>query len=111
MRAQHISHIPDWSSLAAAAVLFMAPWAFHYTSVMATVATCFSAIILVILSAMAIAEVDDTEEPVYLIFGGWLLISPWILGFWTDANALIVHLLFGAGVVIHAAWEIWGPET
>lgn len=111
MRLQHMTHIPDWSSLAAAAVLFVAPWALHYTSAMATLATCFSALILVILSSMAIAEVDDTEEPEYFILGVWLLISPWVLGFWTDKSALVVHILFGAGLIIHAAWEIWAAPS
>lgn len=111
MRAQHASHIPDWRSLAAAAALFIAPWALHYTSAMATLATCFSAVILVIVSTMAIAEVDDTEEPEYLILGAWLLISPWVLGFWTDKSALLVHILFGVELIVHAAWEIWAAPA
>lgn len=111
MRAQEDMHMPDWGSLVAAVVLFVAPWAFHYSSGMATLATSFSALILIILSAMALAEVDDTEEPEYLILGAWLLISPWVLGFWTDKSALVVHILFGAGFIIHSAWEIWAAPS
>jgi hypothetical protein len=111
MRLQRLTHLPDWGSLAAAAALFISPWALHYTNPMATLATCFSASILVILSTMAIAEVDDSEEPEYLILGAWLLISPWVLGFWTDASALIVHMVFGVGMIVHSAWEMWGAPS
>lgn len=112
MRAQQdMSHMPDWGSLVAAVVLLVAPWAFHYSSAMATLATSFSAVILVILSAMALAEIDETEEPEYLILGAWLLISPWVLGFWTDKSALVTHILFGAGFIIHSAWEIWAAPS
>ncbi|MBI1868133.1 MAG: SPW repeat protein [Methylocystis sp.] len=104
MQLRRVSHLPDWTSLAVAALLFMSPWALHYTSVMATIATCFSAVILVILSGMAIEEVDPTEEPEYFIVGVLLLVSPWILGFWTELAALLVHSVFGALLIIHAAW-------
>jgi hypothetical protein len=111
MPTQRISHIPDWGSLAIAAVLLLAPWILHYTSWMATLATSFSAGILLLLSAVAIAELDDSEAPEYLIVGVWLVVSPWILGFWPDQRALFVHLLLGGGLVAYAAWQIWGAPA
>jgi hypothetical protein len=106
-----IAHFPDWTNFAVSAALLLAPWIAHYQSVMATIATTFSALILLILAAIAIAEVDDTEEPEYFIVGLWLLISPWILGFWSDGRALAVHVLFGVGLVVYAAREIWGAQA
>jgi len=111
MSTQPISHIPDWRSLAVAAILLLAPWVFHYTSWMATLATTFSAAILLLLSAVAFAEIDDSEAPEYFIVGVWLVVSPWILGFWPDSPALLVHLLFGGGLIAFAAWEIWGASA
>ncbi|MBU3889450.1 hypothetical protein FM996_05280 [Methylosinus sporium] len=111
MPTQRISHTPDWSSLAVAAILLLAPWILHYTSWMATLATSFSAVILLALSAVAFAELDDSETPEYLIVGVWLVISPWMLGFWPDTRALLVHLLFGGGLVAYVAWEIWGVSA
>lgn len=108
MQVQRLSHhIPDWGSFVVAVIMFISPWMFHYTSAMATLATCFSAALLVVLSTLAIAEVDETEEPEYFILGAWLLISPWILGFWWDKSALAVHVVFGALLIIHAVWVIW----
>ncbi len=51
-------------------------------------------------------EVDPTEEPEYFIVGVLLLVSPWVLGFWTDPTALLVHSVFGVLLVIHAAWVL-----
>ncbi|CAN2534500.1 MAG TPA: SPW repeat protein [Methylosinus sp.] len=108
MSTRRISHIPDWSCLAIAAILLLAPWIVHYTSWMATLATSFTAVILVLLSAAAFAELDDSETPEYFIIGIWLLVSPWLLGFWPDSRALLVHLLVGGALVAYAAWVIWG---
>lgn len=111
MATRRISHIPDWGSLGIAAALLLAPWILHYASWMATLATSFSAAILVLLSAVAFAELDDSEAPEYLIVGAWLLVSPWILGFWSDSRALLVHLLFGGVLLAYAAWQIWGVSA
>jgi hypothetical protein len=109
MRAQRISsHLPDWSSVAVAATLLLAPWLFGYSDSMATLATCFSALILLLVSAIAIAEIDEDEGPEYFIVGAWLLISPWVLGFWSDTSALLTHALFGVAIVASVAWAIWG---
>jgi len=111
MSIRRIAHTPDWSSLAIATILLLAPWILHYTSWMATLATSFSAAILLLLSAVAFAEIDDSETPEYFIVGVWLLVSPWILGFWPDTRALLVHLLVGGVLVAYAAWEIWGASA
>jgi hypothetical protein len=48
-----------------------------------------------------------------LIFGIWIMASPWILGFSDITTALWSNAIFGILIVISALWQLFGskPQT
>ena len=55
------------------------------------------------------------QDPVNALFGGWMILSPWALGFSRDSMALSNSVIIGAlllavslgAVILPQAWEEW----
>ncbi|MGE5271081.1 MAG: SPW repeat protein [Thiohalocapsa sp.] len=61
---------------------------------------------VVLLAIVAVEAFKAWEDWANVILGGWLLISPWVLGF-SASNALMWNaVIFGAAVVGFAGWAI-----
>ncbi len=45
-----------------------------------------------------------------LIFGTWIMASPWILGFSEITTALWNNAIFGILIVISALWQLFGSK-
>lgn len=44
------------------------------------------------------------------ILGIWILISPWILGYWRITSALWNQIIIGVLIILLFLWEVVGTE-
>ena len=44
------------------------------------------------------------------LLGLWLLLSPWILGYWRITSALWSQVVVGVLIILLSLWEIVGAE-
>jgi hypothetical protein len=89
------------------AVLFLSPWLFHFVDeTTASRNAWIAGALIVIASICAIAAFVEWEEWLNLLFGLWVLVSPWILGFHSIAVAMRTHVALGIGVAVLAAIEL-----
>jgi hypothetical protein len=60
-------------------------------------------------------QMKHWQDPASAVVGGWLILSPWVLGFQSEfnamANAVIVGILLVAAalgaILVPRAWEEW----
>lgn len=45
-----------------------------------------------------------------LILGIWLIVSPWILGYWSVSAALWSQIVVGVLLILLSLWQIVGKE-
>lgn len=45
-----------------------------------------------------------------LIFGLWILVSPWLLGYWEIASALWNQIIVGVLILLLSLWQLVGKE-
>jgi SPW repeat len=99
----------DWINLVLAVCLFFSPWAIGFVT---DVTPTWNAwIVGVALGALAIATLSvfaEWEEWVNVLLGLWLVVSPWLLGFATNVNAMWTHVIMGVLVAAASAWAVWG---
>ena len=98
----------DWINLVLAIGLFISPWIIGFA---AETAPAWNAwIAAIVLGALAIATLSafaEWEEWVNLVVGLWLIVSPWLLGFAANVNAMGTHVVLGVLVVAASAWAVW----
>jgi len=101
--------IIDFIKLALAAFLILTPWMFGYTSAaVATGNAWISGVAIGLASIAAIVTMKQWEEWVSLVFGIWLAISPWVLGYHaTVLSAMRADVAVGIAVAMFAAAELW----
>jgi hypothetical protein len=101
--------IIDFIKLALAAFLILTPWIFNYTSAaVATGNAWVSGAAIGLASIAAIVALTQWEEWVSLVFGLWLAISPWALGYHaTVVSAMRADVAVGIAVAMFAAAELW----
>jgi hypothetical protein len=71
-------------------------------------------IVGILIAAAAIGTLilfQTWEEWVNIILGGWLLVSPWLVGFSSSALFTWNAVIAGAIVVAFAAWVIATAKT
>ena len=99
----------DWVNLVLAVCLFISPWAIGFVGDPAPARNAW--IVGVVLAALAIATLSafaEWEEWVNLVLGLWLIVSPWLLGFIANVNAMWTHVIIGVLVAAVSAWAVWG---
>ena len=62
---------------------------------------------IAVLAIAALAAFAVWEEWLNLIVGLWVLVSPWVLGFYGTTRPMAVHVVVGIVVAVLAAVEIW----
>ena len=100
--------VQDWVNLVLAVCLFISPWIIGFAAEAAPARNAW--IIGVVLGALAVATLSvfaEWEEWVNLVLGLWLIVSPWLLGFVANANAMATHVVLGVLVVAASAWAVW----
>jgi SPW repeat len=100
--------IIDFIKLALAAFLILTPWVFGFTSAaVASGNAWISGAVIGSVSVVAIFALAEWEEWVSLIFGAWVAISPWLLGYHaTVISAMRANAAIGVAVVLLAAAEL-----
>lgn len=77
--------------------LFVTPWLFSYANEGARVDLWASGATIVVVSFATLVAFAKWEEWLTLILGGWLIVSPWVIGF-THTTAM--HFSIGIGAVV-----------
>jgi hypothetical protein len=97
----------DVVNLLIAAFLFASPWIYGFASVPARDAW-ICGIVIGLASIWAILAYSEWEEWVSVLFGLWVLISPWALSFHqTVATAMRVDVVVGIAVIVLATVRMW----
>ncbi len=96
----------DLYNVVLAAVLIAAPWLFKLTNRTARMDFWICGVAVVALSLAAIFAYANWEEWVNLLFGVWLIASPWLLGF-SQARAMPFAVGIGLLVAFMALLELW----
>lgn len=98
----------DWINLILAVCLFVSPWVIGFA---AEIEPAWNAwIVGVTLAALSVATLSvfaEWEEWANLVLGLWLVVSPWLLGFATNMNAMWTHVILGVLVAAVSAWALW----
>lgn len=86
--------------------LFFSPWLLGYAD---TTNAAWNAYILGVIiaadAAAAFMAFQKWEEWLNVLFGAWLVVSPWILGFTGVAAAMWTAIIVGLAVLILAIWS------
>jgi hypothetical protein len=96
----------DLYNVALAIALVASPWLFSLTNGTARIDFWISGAAIVAVSLAAIIAFANWEEWANLLFGLWLIASPWILGF-SGARAMHFSVAIGALVSFLALLELW----
>jgi hypothetical protein len=108
------SRFQDWANLILAVWLFISPWVLQFGagsgaaggapgSVSTAAWNAWVMGVLVFLAALsAVSRIEMWQEWLMLIFGVWIFIAPWALGFTQLTAASWDHWIVGALVVLFA---------
>jgi hypothetical protein len=102
-----MKHWQDPISLIAGLWMIVSPWALAYE---AEARPMWNAIVLgALIAAVAFTaffQVFAWQEWANVLFGGWLIISPWVLGFSALSTAMLNAVVVGAVVAALALWAL-----
>jgi hypothetical protein len=87
--------------------LIDSPWIFDYSGSAAVLNSVFVGVLIAILAASRLASLRDTESlsVVNLILALWIIASPWVYGYSTNAAAVRDNLLLGLAIATLASWS------
>jgi len=97
----------DVVNLILGALLFLSPWLFAYAPGAESWNAWIAGGIIVVLSIAALSAFAEWEEWINLIVGLWTIISPWVLKFSGNSDAMRTNVAIGVIVAVLAAIEIW----
>lgn len=95
----------DWGNLILGIWLFLSPFFLGYAG--GNAAAWNSYILGVGISVFAVAALarrQPWEEWTNLVLGVWVVIAPWVLGFWEAGGATWNHVIVGLLVAMDAGW-------
>ncbi|MFI0843595.1 SPW repeat protein [Mesorhizobium sp. IMUNJ 23232] len=106
----------DWINLALAVCLFVSPWFIGFvTDVRPAWNAWVVGVVLAGFTLAAISAFAEWEEWVNFLLGLWLVVSPWLLGFSANVNAMWTHVIMGVLIAAASAWAVWdfrhGPHA
>ena len=100
--------IIDFIKLALGVFLILTPWTFGFTAV--TVASgnaWISGAMIGLVSIAAMVALAEWKEWVSLVFGLWVAISPWLLGYQaTVISSMRANAAIGIAIVLLAAAKL-----
>ena len=97
----------DVANLILGAFLFFSPWIFGFDAGKVSQNAYIAGIVIAVLAIAALAAFAVWEEWLNLIVGLWVLVSPWVLGFYGTTRPMAVHVVVGIAVAVLAAIELW----
>jgi hypothetical protein len=107
-------HWQDWVIYFLGLWLFGSPWFLEHSMVTEIPGGGMRAmwnmwlvgLAIVVLAIVAVEAFKAWEEWANLALGGWLLVSPWVLGFATSTALMWNAVMFGALVLVFAGWSL-----
>jgi len=87
--------------------LFFSPWILSFAPGAESWNAWVCGAVIAGLAIAALSAFVEWEEWLISIVGIWIIVSPWILQFSGNSNAMRTHVIVGALVVVFAAIEIW----
>jgi hypothetical protein len=101
----------DMANLVLAVCLFVSPWVIGFAT---ETAPAWNAWVvgaaLAVLAAATLSEFAEWEEWANMALGFWLAISPWLLAFTANVNAMRTHVVIGVLVAALSAWAVWASR-
>jgi len=98
----------DVANLIAGLALIISPWLFGFADMQTAAWTAWITGLLIAAVALgALVAYRQWEEWVNVVLGLWAVVSPWLLGFASDGNAMLTHVVLGLLVAVLAAFELW----
>ncbi|HVC48736.1 MAG TPA: SPW repeat protein [Burkholderiales bacterium] len=91
----------DWINLVLGIWLFFSPWMLQFTDM--TNAALNAYVLgagIIVFSVWALFNPKVWEERINFIFGLWLFVSPWVLGFTTDMTLTLNVIVIGIAVAL-----------
>jgi len=97
----------DWATWLLGIWLCLSPWVllFEYETPAMRTAVLLG-ILIIFVEVIELSFFRGWEEWINVVFGAWLVASPWVLGIATPA-AKVNFVLVGALVVVLALYEMW----
>lgn len=89
--------ILDIYNLSLAAFLFVTPWLFAYAQQNARIDILVSSAAIAVTAISAVLAYANWKEWLNVLLGGWLIVSPWLLGF---AHTKAMHFSIGIGIAV-----------
>jgi hypothetical protein len=98
----------DWCSLAFGVVILFSPAFAPIADLpLATLNALVVGFLLILLAWQELMLLETWEEPVELVLGIWLMLSPWLLGYAERIDAAALHVGLGALVGVLSLLESW----
>jgi hypothetical protein len=97
----------DVINLILGAFLFISPWLLAFAPGAESWNGWVTGAVIAVLSIAALAAFAEWEEWLNLIVGLWAIVSPWVLHFSGDTNAMRTFVIVGIAVAVLAAIEMW----
>lgn len=98
--------------------VFVTPWTLHYifpeSAASGVVAWnhCIVGLAIVVLSAAGLAAYEEEREGwMDVVVGSWLIVSPWVLGFYTMTALTWNAIIMGAITVILSEVNFYEMDT
>jgi hypothetical protein len=95
----------DLYNIMLAAFLFTTPWLFAYSSEVTRWDMWITGAAITAIACLAIVAYSTWHEWANVLLSGWLIISPWILGF-THTRAMHFSIGIGVAVILMALIEL-----
>jgi len=98
----------DWVNLVIGIWLFISPLVMVYPAGMPAITwnAYVMGAAIVLFSACAVYLPRAWEEALNTLFGVWMIVAPWVLGFAAQKEATMHSLIVGVVVVILALWAM-----
>lgn len=98
----------DWLSIALGLVIMLAPWIVKETSHQgAVVNAALSGIAILVLAELDLLNYRRWTEVAQLLCGGWVAVSPFVLGYSGAGQLQYWHIFAGLIVALLGVLELW----
>jgi SPW repeat len=102
-----VKHWQDGVNLVAALWLLVSPWALGYAAeTRPTWNAVIFGVLIGVIALYALFRVFAWEEWVNALFGAWMIISPWVLGFSGNFAVMLNAVIVGVVVLALAIWAL-----
>ena len=96
----------DWANLALGAWLFVSPWALDHAGTTAAWNAHVLGFGIVVFALIAAYMPKAWEEMLNTLFGMWLVVSPFVLGFASATTVALHTVLVGILATAFAVWAM-----